>query len=166
MIGRGAGLLMLFAAGTVSAAACGEGTEERGRQLYAQHGCAVCHGAQGRGDGPSAKRLDSPPRDFGDAASYRQGSSVSDLAASIRNGTGAMPAFRNIRATRPKTLPRGSYRFSGDPQDRRHSRDGPPEGRIEDLAALCHDRPCPSGGMSAASGSGKRPRGVAARVRR
>ena len=95
MIGR-AGLLMLIAAGTVSAAACGEATEERGRQLYAQHGCAVCHGAQGRGDGPSAKRLDVPPRDFGDTASYKQGSSVSDLAASIRNGTGAMPAFRNI----------------------------------------------------------------------
>jgi mono/diheme cytochrome c family protein len=96
MIGRGAGLLMLVAASTISAAACGEGTEERGRQLYAQHGCAVCHGVHGRGDGPSAKRLDAPPRDFGDAASYKQGSSVSDLAASIRNGTGAMPAFRDI----------------------------------------------------------------------
>ncbi len=96
MIGRGAGLLMLVAAGTVSAAACGDGTEERGRRLYAQHGCAVCHGVHGRGDGPSAKRLDAPPRDFGDAASYKQGSSMSDLAASIRNGTGAMPAFRNI----------------------------------------------------------------------
>jgi mono/diheme cytochrome c family protein len=96
MIGRGAGLLVLFGVSTVSASGCGDGPEERGRQLYAQHGCAVCHGAHGRGDGPSAKRLDAPPRDFADAGSYKQGSSVSDLAASIRNGAGAMPAFRNI----------------------------------------------------------------------
>jgi mono/diheme cytochrome c family protein len=96
MSGHGAGLLVLFAVSTVSAAACGDGPEERGRRLYAQHGCAVCHGAQGRGDGPSARRLDAPPRDFADAASYKQGSGASDLAASIRNGAGAMPAFGNI----------------------------------------------------------------------
>jgi len=36
------------------------------------------------------------PRDFADVRAYRQGSSRNDIAASIRNGAGAMPAFRDI----------------------------------------------------------------------
>jgi high-affinity iron transporter len=64
--------------------------------MFAQHGCAVCHGAEGRGDGPSAKRLDVPPGDFADPRTYRQGVSPNDIAASIRNGAGAMPAFHDI----------------------------------------------------------------------
>lgn len=73
--------------------------EERGRQLYAERGCAVCHGPAGRGDGPSAKRLNAPPRDFADVRTYRHGSGQGDIAASIRTGSGpggAMPAFRDI----------------------------------------------------------------------
>ena len=72
--------------------------EERGRQLYAERGCAVCHGAAGRGDGPAAKRLNAPPRDFADVRGYRQGSGQEDIAASIRTGSGggAMPAFRDL----------------------------------------------------------------------
>lgn len=31
--------------------------QERGRQLYLDAGCAQCHGAEGRGDGPSARDL-------------------------------------------------------------------------------------------------------------
>ena len=87
--------LLLAAAATLGAAACTR-EEERGRQLYAQRGCAVCHGARGHGDGPSAKRLAVVPRDFADVRAYRQGSSRNDIAASIRNGAGAMPAFRDI----------------------------------------------------------------------
>ena len=42
-----------------------------GKQLYAKH-CAKCHGPAGRGDGPAAKDLESPPSDHTDAehASY------------------------------------------------------------------------------------------------
>jgi cytochrome c oxidase cbb3-type subunit I/II len=93
MIGRVSAPLVLL---VVGATACAGRLEERGRQLYAQHGCAVCHGADGRGDGPSAKRLDAPPRDFADARSYSQGSSRERIAAAIRNGTGAMPGFPDI----------------------------------------------------------------------
>jgi mono/diheme cytochrome c family protein len=64
--------------------------------MFAQHGCAVCHGAEGRGDGRSAKRLDIPPGDFADPRTYRQGASPNDIAASIRYGAGAMPAFHDI----------------------------------------------------------------------
>jgi high-affinity iron transporter len=87
--------LVLAAAAALAAPACA-GSEERGRQLYAAHGCAVCHGASGRGDGPTARRLDAPPPDLANVGGYRQGASQRDIAASIRGGVGAMPAFRDI----------------------------------------------------------------------
>src|SRR5262245_7770089 len=87
-------LLVLVLAAALGSG-CG-GAAERGRQLYAARGCVACHGANGRGDGPSARRLDAPPRDLSDARSYRQGSSESEIAASIRGGVGAMPAFRDL----------------------------------------------------------------------
>jgi mono/diheme cytochrome c family protein len=91
-----ASVLLLLAA-AVPAAACAS-QARRGQQLYAERGCAVCHGPGGRGDGPSAKRLDLPPRDFANVRAYRQGSARSDVVASIRRGTpgGAMPAFRDL----------------------------------------------------------------------
>jgi high-affinity iron transporter len=95
--------LLLIAAAALGAAAC-TSAEERGRQLYAERGCAVCHGAAGRGDGPSARRLDVPPRDFADTGAYSQGSSRQDIAASIRRGVGAMPAFRDLSETEAKDI--------------------------------------------------------------
>lgn len=38
-------------------------TLEQGRDLYRMH-CASCHGEAGAGDGPAAKALTYPPRDF------------------------------------------------------------------------------------------------------
>jgi mono/diheme cytochrome c family protein len=65
--------------------------------LYAEH-CAVCHGASGRGDGPGARVVGHPIRDFTDAGAMRQ---VSDrfLFDIIRKGgsqfgrSNAMPAW-------------------------------------------------------------------------
>ena len=88
---------LLLVACALGAAACADRPgDERGRHLYAEHGCAVCHGAGGRGDGPSARRLDAPPRDFADARAYRLGATQGEIAAVIRKGGGAMPAFRDI----------------------------------------------------------------------
>jgi cytochrome c553 len=69
---------------------------ELGHQLYAAHGCAVCHGPAGRGDGPAARTLGRLPRDFADSAQFSQGASEEAIAGSIRNGVGAMPAFRDL----------------------------------------------------------------------
>ena len=72
---------------------------EAGRQLYVKHGCAVCHGAGGHGDGPSAGRLFVPPRDFANVDEYREGSSPEAIASTIRFGTGSpgpMPPFGHI----------------------------------------------------------------------
>jgi mono/diheme cytochrome c family protein len=88
-------LLPLVAAAAFGCVACA-GPAERGQTLYAEHGCAVCHGADGHGNGPSATRLDLPPRDFADPRAYRQGSSPIEIARSIRRGAGAMPPFRDI----------------------------------------------------------------------
>jgi mono/diheme cytochrome c family protein len=82
---------------TVAWAAAGcTSAQQRGHQLYAERGCAVCHGAAGRGDGPAAKRLDTPPLDLSDVRAYRQGAGQDQIAASIRNGSGAMPPFRDL----------------------------------------------------------------------
>jgi mono/diheme cytochrome c family protein len=74
--------------------ACG-GTQ-RGQQLYTQQGCAVCHGAEARGNGPSVKRLDIPPRDLTDPRAYRNGATADRIATSIRMGAGAMPGYRDL----------------------------------------------------------------------
>jgi mono/diheme cytochrome c family protein len=104
MIARQSTPLLLFVAGALGAAACAERPEERGRQLYVDHGCAVCHGTAGRGDGPSAKRLDAPPRDFADARAYRQGSDQDAITASLRTGAGAMPAFRDLSESEARDI--------------------------------------------------------------
>ena len=45
--------------------------EISGRVLYATNGCGACHGQEGKGDGPIAKTLTPPPRDFRDGASFK-----------------------------------------------------------------------------------------------
>jgi len=44
-------------------AAQGQDGVKRGLELYARH-CAICHGAEGRGDGPAAFLLSPKPRNF------------------------------------------------------------------------------------------------------
>lgn len=64
----------------------------RGRALF-QNDCAVCHGAEGRGDGPAAAGLPGKPDDLGRIAPppiFPDGV----VAYRIRNGTGFMPAFK------------------------------------------------------------------------
>jgi periplasmic copper chaperone A len=78
------------------AAGCGERPEAHGQRLYAERGCAVCHGRDGAGDGPSAPRLNVTPRDFADTGAFHFGVSRDEIASSIRNGAGAMPPFRDI----------------------------------------------------------------------
>lgn len=87
-----------------AAAGCGESAAARGQRLYAGRGCAVCHGANGAGDGPSAARLNVRPRDFADVAGYRFGSSQDAVASTIRAGAGAMPAFRDISESEAREI--------------------------------------------------------------
>ncbi len=54
--------------------------------------CVMCHGAQGRGDGPMAGSLNPRPTDFSDA-SKRLAKTDSAVEYVIRHGRRAMPSF-------------------------------------------------------------------------
>ena len=65
----------------------------RGRQLFAQD-CAVCHGAEGRGDGAAAAALPQRPKDLSRIAPppiFPDGV----VAFRIINGVRMMPAFKS-----------------------------------------------------------------------
>jgi high-affinity iron transporter len=68
--------------------------------LYLANGCNVCHGDQGRGDGPVARNLSPKPRDFADLSAYRRGPELAQIEETIEQGLhtgqGVMPAFPHI----------------------------------------------------------------------
>ena len=95
------------ARGADAAAADLPGTDAAaGRELYLRHGCALCHGQEGRGDGPNASLLRPPPRDYTDPAAYRNGTDVDAIAATIAAGMpapgGGMPALSRSAGRRPR----------------------------------------------------------------
>ena len=69
------------------------GDPTNGKLLYEKH-CLVCHGPQGKGDGPTGKMLKPPPADFTSAASKTK--SEADLRQIIENGKPgtAMPPWK------------------------------------------------------------------------
>jgi mono/diheme cytochrome c family protein len=73
---------------------------ERGRQLYEANGCALCHGHEGRGDGPLAPTLEPPPRNFTDANGFQQGTTLAEVATTVQGGLpepgSTMPAFSHL----------------------------------------------------------------------
>jgi mono/diheme cytochrome c family protein len=65
-----------------------------GAKIYADR-CALCHGAEGKGDGTAAAALDPKPRNHTDG-SYMNAHSDAELLAVIRDGKGAMPAWKSV----------------------------------------------------------------------
>jgi mono/diheme cytochrome c family protein len=66
-----------------------------GEHVFKQR-CVLCHGPQGRGDGPGSKGLKpNPPRNFHDAA-YMKSRTDEQLLVSIHNGKNAMPPWKAI----------------------------------------------------------------------
>ncbi len=54
--------------------------------LYATNGCAACHGPEGHGNGPLAKTLKPPPRDFRDQAAFKNGRDPDSVATTLATG--------------------------------------------------------------------------------
>lgn len=71
------------------------GSPERGRPIFERH-CVVCHGPQGRGDGPESPFLSPRPASLISAATSVK--SDAELLRTIANGKPrtAMPAWKNV----------------------------------------------------------------------
>ena len=72
----------------------GEPSGDLGAQVYAQR-CVLCHGATGHGDGPASASLNPKPRNHTDG-SYMNGRTSDELLQVIREGKGAMPAWKSV----------------------------------------------------------------------
>jgi high-affinity iron transporter len=84
-----------------------EATAAEGRALYRQNGCGTCHGASGHGDGPVGKTLDPRPRDFRDAAAFKNGLDAAAIAETIATGIpegGRMPRFSHLTEWERRSL--------------------------------------------------------------
>jgi mono/diheme cytochrome c family protein len=68
----------------------------KGQEVF-QRNCAVCHGKEGRGDGPAAKGLVPPPRNLVEGK-WKQGGTTQELFTTLKKGiTGtSMPGFPQI----------------------------------------------------------------------
>lgn len=60
------------------------GPADDGRALYVAK-CQACHGAEGKGDGPAARALPKPPRDF-TSADFWNGQTDNKLRSTITQG--------------------------------------------------------------------------------
>jgi mono/diheme cytochrome c family protein len=59
------------------------------KEMYTQY-CAACHGADGKGNGPAATALKTPPPDLTTLAKRHEGKYPNDYVANLlRSGTGA-----------------------------------------------------------------------------
>jgi len=82
-------LLALVVAGAACAASEPQdaaGDVHRGGVLYATNGCAACHGNEGHWNGPLAKTLHPPPRDFRHADAFKNGTDPDSIATTLATG--------------------------------------------------------------------------------
>jgi high-affinity iron transporter len=103
--------LLLVPALALPLAACGPSARETGADgaaLFAGSGCGLCHGAQGRGDGPLAASGRVQPVDLTDVSAYRYGRTPAAVAAVISAGRsserGAMPPHGHLTERETRTL--------------------------------------------------------------
>jgi hypothetical protein len=94
---------------TALVVSCERGTPsaDAGRLLYGSNGCAMCHGAQGHGDGKMGGTLDPRPRDFRDAAAFKNGTDIEAIAQTIASGVsvgGRMPGFSHLTKVERRSL--------------------------------------------------------------
>jgi mono/diheme cytochrome c family protein len=65
---------------------------DEGKSLY-EDKCMICHGQDGKGDGPAALSLNPKPKDFDRPEFWNQKDLDQVITNQVKNGKGAMPAF-------------------------------------------------------------------------
>jgi len=85
----GALIILLIVLGTAGMAA-GDDLATGARLFEAK--CQICHGANGRGDGPAAAALNPKPRNFTKPA-FWQNNVDEKIKRTVKSGKGMMPAF-------------------------------------------------------------------------
>jgi mono/diheme cytochrome c family protein len=97
-------ILLAMIAGR-SGAAMAQNSDGAGRQLFERH-CSACHGMDGRGGGPVAAALRTPPADLTQIAKRRGGAfPVAEIAAYIDGRA-------EVRAHGSRDMPVWGERFS------------------------------------------------------
>lgn len=89
--------LLGFLRGSVAA---GAGNAANGKALYAKVKCEICHGKEGKGDGPAAKSLKPPPTNFSDVKlmckmSDKQLSNVIKNGGPAEKKAATMPSYKS-----------------------------------------------------------------------
>jgi mono/diheme cytochrome c family protein len=85
------GSSLVLAQASLSSSPAEAGEYDRGKNLY-ENKCQLCHGADGKGDGPAASAFSPSPANFKDP-NFWKGGPEKKIAESVRNGKGSMPAF-------------------------------------------------------------------------
>jgi mono/diheme cytochrome c family protein len=66
-----------------------------GAELFAKY-CAACHGTDGKGHGPAAARLPTPPQDMTTAKFWQRADVEKKIAEAIASGSNSMPPLRQV----------------------------------------------------------------------
>ena len=65
---------------------------DKGKALYEEK-CMICHGANGKGNGPAAMALSPPPKNFNSPEFWNQKNVDQIITNQVINGKGSMPAM-------------------------------------------------------------------------
>ncbi len=82
---------LLFATASLSVQNAFADEYAQGKKLYNDK-CQICHGVNGKSDGPAASALSPKPANFTDPK-FWQGDVDQKITGTIENGHGMMPAF-------------------------------------------------------------------------
>jgi mono/diheme cytochrome c family protein len=84
-------IIGLLAAGSWLWWTSGVALAQNGQSIFNDK-CAMCHGRDGKGNGPAAAAFSPPPKDF-HSPSFWQGNVNQKITDTIENGHGPMPAI-------------------------------------------------------------------------
>jgi mono/diheme cytochrome c family protein len=80
-----------------------EGDEyDRGKNLY-RNKCQMCHGADGKGNGPASAAFNPKPADFTNSDFWKRKDIDKFITDTVENGHGMMPAFK-LKADEMKAI--------------------------------------------------------------